>query len=156
MTRLARPTLATIDGASMLADAASELADAASEHLRSLDAYEHFIRKHEPTPGSQEAEAACRNEVLGTGGDLEQATGEFQAGFEAGEREFSDPKPGSASALSHACMAYLKGQERRAEASARWLQRQGSLGEVEREIVLVEALEQDVRSTLLAYRRHCG
>ncbi len=149
MTDPARPTLTTIDGASMLADAASE-------HLRSLDAYSHFIRKHEPTPGSHQAEAACRNEVLGTEADLKQATGEFQPGFEAGGREFSDPKLGSASALSHACMAYLKGQERRAEASARWLQQQGSLAEVEREIVLIEALEQEVRRTLLAYQQHHG
>ena len=37
------PTLITIDGASMLADAASE-------HLRSLDAYKDFIRKHKPAP----------------------------------------------------------------------------------------------------------
>ena len=149
MTDPTRLTLTIIDGAFMLADAASE-------HLRSLDAYEHFIWKHEPTPGSQEAEATHRNEVLGTEENLKQATGEFQAGFEAGGREFSDPKPGSASALSHACMAYLEGQERRAEASARWLQQQGFLAEVEREIVLIEASEQEVRSTLLAYQRHRG
>ncbi len=149
MTDPARPTLTTIDGASMLADAASE-------HLRSLDAYSHFIRKHEPTPGSHQAEAACRNEVLGTEADLKQATGEFQPGFEAGGREFGGPKLGSAFALSHACMAYLEGQERRAEASARWLQRRGSLAEVEREIVLVEASEQEVRRTLLAYQQHRG
>ncbi len=149
MTDPARPTLTTIDGASMLADAASE-------HLRSLDAYEHFTRKHEPTPGSHQAEAAHRNKILGTEENLKQATGEFQAGFEAGGREFSDRKPGSASALSHACMAYLEGQERRAEASARWLQQQGSLAEVEREIGIIKASEQDVRSTLLAYQRHRG
>ncbi len=132
------------------------LAYAALEHLRSLDAYEHFVRKHEPTPVSHEAEAAYRDKVLGTERDLEQATGEFQAGFEAGGRELSDPKPGSASALLHACMAYLKELERRAEASARWLQQQGSLAEVEREIVLIEALEQEVRRTLLAYQQHHG
>ncbi len=149
MTDPARPTLTTIDGASMLADAASE-------HLRSLDAYEHFIWKHEPTPGSHQAEAACRNRVLGTEEALKHATGKFRAGFEAGGREFSGPKLGSASALSHACMAYLKGQERRAQASARWLRQQGCLGEVEREIVLIEASEQEVRRSLLAYQRHCG
>ncbi len=149
MTHLARPTLTTIDGASMLTDAASE-------HLRSLDAYEHFIWKHEPTPGSYEAEAAHRNNVLRTEEALKQAIGEFRAGFEAGGREFSDPKLGSASALSHACMAYLKGQERRAEASARWLRQQGCLGEVEREIVLIESSEQEVRRTLLAYQQHRG
>ena len=48
------PTLITIDGASMLADAASE-------HLRSLDAYKDFIRKHKTAPESHQAEAAYRN-----------------------------------------------------------------------------------------------
>ncbi len=141
------PTLITIDGASMLADAASE-------HLRSLDAYKHFIRTHKPTPESHQAEAAYRNKVRSTEEDLKQATSKFKPGFEAAGREFSGPKLGFASALLHACMAYLEGQERRAEASAHWLQQRSSLGEAEKEIGLVEALEQEVRRTLLAYQQH--
>ena len=50
-------------------------------------------------------------------------------------------------------MAYFKGLEWRAEASARWLQQRGSLGEVEKEIALVEALGRNCR-ILLPYQQH--
>ena len=138
----------------MTTDGAARLADAASEHLQSLDAYRQFIRTHETAPESHQAEAAYRNKVLGTQRELEQASSKFKSGFEGAGMEAGGPKLGFASALLHACITYLEGQERRAGASARWLQEQGSFGEAEKETGLVEVFEQQVRSTLLAYQQH--
>jgi hypothetical protein len=130
------------------------LADAASEHLQSLDAYRQFIGSHNATPEFHQSEAGYRNEVLGTQEDLKQATNKFKPELETAQSELRSPKFGFASALLNACIAYLAGQERHEEASARWLKQRGSFGEAQKEIELLVGLEQEVRRTLLAYQQN--